>query len=92
MDRILAPDFIEFGRSGRIYSREEALAVPRQNIDARLPLESFAVHPIDRDVFLVTYVSEVTYAEVAMGNRSSLWSRTDAGWQLRFHQGTPVNR
>jgi len=92
MDRILAPDFFEFGRSGRTYTREDTLAAPAHEIDARLPLENFAAHPIASNVFLVTYVSEVTYEEVEVGNRSSLWSRTDAGWQLRFHQGTPVHR
>jgi hypothetical protein len=92
MERILAPDFFEFGRSGRIYTREDTLAAPPHEINARLPLENFAVHPIDSNVVLVTYVSEVRYEEVDVGNRSSLWSRTDAGWQLRFHQGTPVHR
>lgn len=90
MDRILAPDFFEFGRSGRVYTREQILAAPPQAIDAKLPLEGFAVHPIVPNVVLVTYVSEVTYDDVELGNRSSLWSKTDAGWQLRFHQGTPV--
>jgi hypothetical protein len=92
MDRILAPDFFEFGRSGRTYTREDILAGPAHEIDARLPLEGFTVHPIASDVFLVTYVSEVAYEEVELGNRSSLWSKTGAGWQLRFHQGTAVQR
>lgn len=92
MDRILAPDFFEFGRSGRRYTREDTLTTLPHEIDARLPLENFAVHPIDSSVVLVTYVSEVRYEEVEVGNRSSLWSKTDAGWQLRFHQGTPVPR
>jgi hypothetical protein len=91
MERILAPDFFEFGRSGRTYTREETLAVPPQEIDVRLPLKNFAVHSIASNVVLVTYVSEVRYEEVEVGNRSSLWSRTDGGWQLRFHQGTPVH-
>lgn len=92
MDRILASDFFEFGRSGRTYTREDTLAVPTQKIDARLPLKNFTVHPIDGNVVLVTYVSEVTYDEVEVGNRSSLWSKSGTGWQLRFHQGTPVHR
>ena len=91
MDRILAPDFFEFGRSGRIYRREDTLGAPRMEISAKLPLENFEVHLIDTNVALVTYVSEATYDDVQIANRSSIWSKTEWGWQLRFHQGTPVS-
>jgi hypothetical protein len=91
MNELLAPDFLEFGRSGRVYRREDILDVPPQPIDATLPLPKFAVQPITADVVLVTYVSEVTYGAVKeVANRSSLWSRHPGGWRIRFHQGTPA--
>lgn len=89
MDKILSSDFFEFGRSGRIYTRAEVIAVPPQEINATLPLKNFAIHHIDKNVVLITYVSQVNNGETLMGNRSSLWSKTTNGWQLRFHQGTP---
>jgi len=33
MSKIIAPDFVEFGGSGRVYRREDTLAVSRQTID-----------------------------------------------------------
>ena len=91
MNEVLAPDFLEFGRSGRVYRREDTLDVPAQSGDATLPLAKFAVRSIAADVALVTYVSEVTYGQVKeVANRSSLWSRHAGGWRIRFHQGTPV--
>lgn len=90
MNRIMAPDFGEFGRSGRIYQRAEILGMPYQKIDAKLPLENFNVRLIDTNVALVTCISQVQYDELQISNRSSIWSRTSAGWQIRFHQGTPV--
>ena len=30
-----------------------------------------------------------TEREGVRAHRSSLWRRTDAGWQMYFHQGTP---
>jgi hypothetical protein len=45
MREIIAPDFFEFGRSGRIYRREETLSVPRQPINAVLPLPDFKGSP-----------------------------------------------
>lgn len=90
MDRVLAEDFVEFGRSGRVYDRAGILASPREPIDAVLPLPDFAARLIGPDVVLVTYNSLVTYAGVVeQGRRSSIWSRTADGWELRFHQGTP---
>ena len=92
MDKILAPDFFEFGRSGRVYLREDILAVPVQEIAAvLLPLPKFEVRLIDTNVALVTYVSEVCYGNIKeLANRSSLWTRYSTGWRIRFHQGTAV--
>ena len=90
MERLLAEDFFEFGRSGRIYRREETLAVPRQPIEAVLPLPDFEVRLLTRDVAQVTYNSAVTYDGIVQkGRRSSIWFRAARGWVLRFHQGTP---
>jgi hypothetical protein len=92
MREIIAPDFIEFGRSGRIYMREDSLAVPRQPIDAVLPLPDFGARLLHPDVAQVTYNSAVTYdGAVQYARRSSIWSRTPSGWVLRFHQGTPYD-
>lgn len=90
METVLSADFFEFGRSGRIYQREDTLhGVRPQTIDAQL--KNVTVFPITQDVIQVTYVSEVvgeTGLEIA--NRSSIWIKTQEGWKLRFHQGTPV--
>lgn len=92
MGEILAPDFFEFGRSGRIYRREDALAAPRQPIEAAFPLADFNARLLHPDVAQVTYNSAVTYNGVLQrARRSSIWSRTPIGWALRFHQGTPYD-
>jgi hypothetical protein len=41
MNEVLAPDFFEFGQSGRVYRREDTLDVPAQSINATLPLAKF---------------------------------------------------
>lgn len=94
MEETFAPDFIEFGRSGRTYSRREMLfdEGEYQEIKATLPLPDFHARHLTDDVVQVTYVSEVDYdGEVLRGNRSSIWSRLDGAWRLRFHQGTPID-
>ena len=90
MERTLASDFFEYGRSGRTYTREQSLAVPRQPTDAVLPLPNLRVRLINEDTAQLTYDSAVTYdGIVEHGHRSSIWSRTPDGWVMRFHQGTP---
>ena len=94
METILAEDFFEFGRSGRIYSRSECLDIDRgQTIDAVIPLFEFKARYIASDTVQITYKSIVTYENaVEYGNRSSLWLKTSSGWKLKFHQGTPTTK
>ncbi len=61
MDRVLAPDFFEYGRSGRVYQREDTLAVPVQEISAVIPLVDFKARSIDVNVVQLTYISIVNY-------------------------------
>jgi hypothetical protein len=92
MEEVLAEDFFEFGMSGRVYRRADSLAIPRGPIKAVLLLPGFKVRLLGRDIAQVTYNSTVTYDGVVYhARRSSIWSRTGAGWALRFHQGTPFN-
>ena len=88
MEEVLAPDFFEFGRSGRRYAREDTLSVPREAVISAT-LKDFKIHEIAPDVILVTYISEVMYESLEVSNRSSLWVKIPTGWQIKFHQGTP---
>jgi hypothetical protein len=87
MERTLASDFAEFGRSGHVYARADTLAVSGQSIDATL--RDFRLAMLAEDVALLTYVSEVRHQQLDLANRSSIWVRREGRWQLRFHQGTP---
>jgi hypothetical protein len=90
MESILDKDFFEFGRSGRIYTRAECINTIPQEINAKLPLENFNVQIVDKNVRLVTYISEIADTDIKRANRSSLWIRRDGHWYLCFHQGTPI--
>ena len=91
MENIMATEFFEFGRSGQIHSREKCLSVTSGTIDAVLPLKNLKIRLLTIDVAHVTYDSEVTYdSAVERARRSSIWSRIDESWQLRFHQGTAL--
>ena len=90
MEKHLAKDFFEFGRSGRTYTRAQSLAVPHQETNAAIPLPSLRIRMLGPDTAQVTYFSAVTYGGVVEhARRSSIWSRTPQGWVMRFHQGNP---
>ncbi len=89
MDSILHEDFFEFGRSGKVFTRQECLDMPAGRISATIPLQNFDVHPLDENCVMITYISEDRYAELRKANRCSIWLNTSDGWKLRFHQGTP---
>lgn len=90
MEHILAEDFIEFGRSGRVYDRTFVLAVKSQPIGAVIPLLNFTVRMLSDSVAHVIYDSHITEQDIIIySHRSSIWSREPDGWKLRFHQATP---
>ena len=73
MEQILSPEFVEFGRSGRVYGREQTLSATSHDIHCTFPLKHFAAYCIEANVFLVTYVSEVfSEGEVLWANRTSV--------------------
>jgi len=93
LERVLADDFDEFGRSGRHWSRAASIAAEAAPFETVLPLPGLRVRELGPDAALLTYRSETVYPDddaVHAANRSSVWQRIDGEWRLRFHQGTPV--
>lgn len=85
-----AADCFEFGRSGRIYTRDQIIRQDSQPIHAVLPLPNLAIRLLDMNTAQVTYNSQVEYdGTIEYARRSSIWSRTESSWVMRFHQGTP---
>jgi hypothetical protein len=96
LDQLLHADFVEFGRSGRRYSRGEVLGEFSAASAALEPVrvEQFEAAELGSGVVLVTYLSahENTTGQLQRRTlRSSLWLETESGWRMRFHQGTPAD-
>ena len=90
---LLAPEFLEFGSSGRIFDRATVLQALVQGDRPRVVLENFKANVIAPGVILVTYVSRSVPGAARStppALRSSFWCRREERWQLVFHQGTPM--
>jgi hypothetical protein len=94
LQQLLHPEFHEVGRSGRAYDRDTIVShLASQQAHPVVASDSFAVSELAPGVALLTYRSAHVQAESSLVNhtlRSSIWLKTPAGWQLRYHQGTPA--
>ncbi len=94
MEALLHPDFVEFGRSGRRYTRADILNEfgPTSVLPA-VRSENFDLAVLAEGIALLTYASAHEDADGKQSRhtlRSSVWVCTETGWQIRFHQGTPT--
>lgn len=88
---LLADDFIEFGASGRIWTRDQILELLATEKYEPPVIEDFACRRIDDSVMLVTYravraAGPTGPRQVTL--RSSIWAKRRGKWTMRFHQGT----
>lgn len=93
--RLLADDFVEFGRSGRIYGKQDvigSLASEGAGTTGVPAASDFDLKSLADDVVLLTYRSlrRGMDGEEQHSLRSSIWKFSDGRWQMVFHQGTPA--
>ncbi len=94
----LAADFVEFGSSGRVFTRDQILDLLATQQYTPPALEDFACRLIAPHVALVTYRTVRTDAQTGARHvtlRSSIWIRggeldKSDHWRITFHQGTNV--
>ncbi len=92
--QLMHEDFDEVGRSGRIYTRQTVtrLLLSQEQPPAIVP-DRFRLVMLAPDVALLTYRSAHRQADGSLTLhtlRSSVWTHSLQGWQLRYHQGTPA--
>ncbi len=84
----LADEFIEFGTSGRAYSKQDLVEALKAESPSRLTTSHVRVFSVAENVVLVAYMIEQHGAPPRHTLRSSLWERRHGTWQMVFHQGT----
>lgn len=93
---LLHPEFREFGRSGRSYTRAEILA--QLTSETQLVIvhaQDFQLTALSDQVYLLSYRSAHLAPDGGLEHhtqRASIWRLEPGGWQMMFHQGTPTNR
>ncbi len=84
---LVHPEYTEVGASGRWWNRADMLAAMAAEPPDSPAITATLVQAsrLAADVILVTYISQ---AGPRRAHRSSVWLRGEAGWQVRYHQGT----
>ncbi|MFZ4833819.1 DUF4440 domain-containing protein [Rouxiella sp. Mn2063] len=95
LEQLLHSEFAEIGRSGKLYNRNDiVVALLGETEQLKIEAENFALSKISENEVILTYQSfELTEGNVKVRRtlRSSIWQRSERyGWQVRFHQGTPI--
>jgi hypothetical protein len=96
LDAAIADDFLEIGRSGRLYDKASATAAlvaePAPGAAPRVyTLHDFTGRHLAPDVVQVVFRLAVDLGDGAAAResmRTSIWRRGDHGWQILYHQGT----
>lgn len=89
---LLAEDFLEFGSSGRVWTRKTIIdLLAKETAFVPPQIEEFNCALLAPELALVTYRTVRTdekSSERLASLRSSIWTCTTGEWKMRFHQGT----
>ena len=85
---LLAEDFIEFGSSGRVYTKSDLVAVLQAESPSTQEAGNINVKLLAPTVALLTYFIRHEATPPAHTLRSSVWQKRGGAWQMVFHQAT----
>lgn len=87
IEKLLHPDFVQVSSDGRTWSRSDVLAAVANGTAPaeRMVGDDFQGSWLDEHTVLITSTVQDLRGRV---RRTSIWTRADSSWLLRFHQAT----
>ena len=92
LSELLHPEFVEFGSSGTVWTRDEILLRLPAETGFSASISGMEVRLLAPDVALVTFEARISSGTGgdSVSLRTSVWLRESGAWRVRFHQGTPI--
>ncbi len=93
LNELIADDFFEIGQSGIWYAKQDVMNIVPRLAGVRYIMHKFQAKQIDSNTILVTFEASKEIVENHQRTRSvrtSIWQKRNQGWQIIFHQGTPI--
>ena len=85
LEGIFHDDFMEYGKSGLVYYKEDTIKSLYNIGDRDIKIEEFTYNKIDNNTYIVHYIS---ISNDVSTYRTSIWLDNGRQLQLYFHQGT----
>ncbi len=93
LDKLLTDDFVEYGASGNKYTKADILErLPLSTEKVAYEVGDFSVEMPSEDIAIATFTTVRTTEgkDPVISRRSSHWRKTKKGWQMFFHEATPI--
>lgn len=93
LDVLLHSDFLEYGSSGRVYTRSDVLERLPASSPLKYSVSNFEAIELAEGVAQTRFVTdrENTDGSHTVSLRSSIWKIENGDWKMYFHQGTPTD-
>lgn len=90
---LLSVDFIEYGSSGNIYSRDDIIDALAGEVDVNYTMWGFEMIQLSESLIQARYYTRTTEGGLLRNYalRSSVWKNENGVWRMTFHQGTPMS-
>jgi len=85
---LLDDEFIEFGSSGRVYTKADLVEILQAETPSLQATSHFQVWLLAPQAALLTYVIRRDGTTPVYTLRSSVWQQRDGHWVMVFHQAT----
>lgn len=85
---LLADEFVEFGSSGRVYSKADLVETLQAETLSKQTTSHFKATYLSADAALLTYRIHLHREPPVFTLRSSIWCRAGGKWKMIFHQAT----
>ena len=92
LNELLADDFLEYGSSGSIYTKEITMDSLTNEPSPSYEIYDFEVVSFSDDFAQTRFKTDRVNLDgtTLTSLRSSIWRKYNGKWQMLFHQGTPV--
>jgi hypothetical protein len=89
LEGIISDDFLEFGSSGRKFTKQTVIAALSMPSNAKIEISDLKIKYLADNVVIATYIAtKISDDGKSLSLRSSIWIFKDSRWQIVFHQGT----
>ena len=92
LDALISNDFIEYGSSGLVYSKDIILKRLPQEVSPSYVLYDFEIVVLSENIIQTRFKTDRINLDntKTVSLRTSLWRKSNNKWQIFFHQGTPI--